>query len=218
MSLLPALLVLLACAALLTAAPPSQTVPVPNSQFVVEWKAVPGCAGGGLVAVVGPSGVPVLESLCGRPVVSVASSVLLGPPVSSQGGYTLEEVILARSAAVSVDSVAANSSAVVVAGTVNASSPFTLLIAPGATTNQVAVSASVTQPGEGAAWNRVFLTLATTPDEAFVGLGTQYTQWNLKGLQACHSARTRTLSRSLSLRVRMTVFVHVSRTDSCLSW
>jgi hypothetical protein len=150
---------------------------IPGTNFSLSFKPVPGCPWA--LAVVGPSPEepPLWAAVCDSPPVGVGAATVSRPPVSLEGGYTLQETLVWRTDGMNISAVgvggddggSAGTAVVVVTGTLFNTSdpgaadptPFTLSFSAGATPSQVNVTAVVeVGPIGGGGWapNRLFLT------------------------------------------------------------
>ena len=181
----PASVFVLLCTVLIklcAAAPPFQQYAIPQTNYSVIWKADAACEGTLAVVDTSSAAAPLLQTSCASAFLGVGIGVLSGPPVSSQGGYTLAEVIYGRTSTVSVTSIVASAQNVSVSGVIGANNAtFALTFSPGPSLSQVAMGLFVSSSGSLA--NRVFLNLVSNNKESIVGLGSQYTVWDLKGSQ-----------------------------------
>ena len=146
---------------------------------MVSWKPGSAACEHGLLSIgnVSAPASPLLQSVCAIPFIATAIGTLAGPPVSTQGGYTLQESISARSTGVAVASLAQHGSAAYLNGTIGTNASFSIAFSAGVSPLQVNISVSLLSSGV----NRVFLCFSSDAKEGIVGLGTQYSRWNLKG-------------------------------------
>ncbi len=169
--------VLAVCGATVVSNVTSQSFPISGTSVTLVWKnSGDGCPYLGLVRDSSP--VALWETVPCVPFLGIGQSLVLSPPVSSQGGFTLLETMVWRSDNQTVTFIATRGAAVLVSGAVG-QAVYTLTFVAGLTSAQVNASASVSQLPSVA--NRVFLTHASDAKEGIVGFGTQYSQWNMKG-------------------------------------
>lgn len=165
---------------------------IPGTNFSVSFKPSQGtgCPWGQLAVVPTSNGggdaTPLWASVCDAPPVSAGLATLVQPPVSLEGGYTLEEQLVWRTDAANVSSVGPGppgSGAVVVVGTLvgggalpSSPLPFSLYFTSGGSPAQVNITAVVGSSSSGAgagqdspAPNRVFLTCVERTNCAVLG-------------------------------------------------
>lgn len=173
---------------LLVALSAAQETVIPGTNYILSWKALPACASGGqlVIASLSRPDAPLLSTSCGSPFLQLGLVTLDGPPVSLQGGYTLAEALTNATSVFSLTDLTTTPSAVALSGNIDSICNVLILFSAGPTPQQVAIAFDfgiVPAP-----FNRAYVSIASTAKEGIVGLGTQYTKWNLKGSAVSASA------------------------------